>query len=253
MIDLHLKYTRDKVPILRNSDIDDIAEAILRDFDPSLLTDPQEVDIEGLVECYMNLHTNYETLSSTGNTLGMMVFETGWIPVYDKERNERYGEPVKANTVVIDGSLLSADKKHIFRSTFGHEGGHFVFHSAYYLRNASQYSLPLDDAQKGFVLCCKKDIVGSETGHKRLKTDKDWIEHHARYFSASALMPRAAMNMLMSDCKSFSERALVDVVAKTFNVSQESAKYRITDLRRAQAASYSSQFSQALRQFEIFR
>ena len=247
MIDLTLKYDRNNIPILSNNDIEDVVEAICRDFSPSLLCEPQAIDVEELSEGYINLHTDYANLSHRDFIWGMTVFENTIILAYDKERREIYEVPTKANTIVIDSSLLS-DREHALRSTFGHEIGHYMFHSAYYLRNTSQYRLPLDnDATRGFVLCGKKQVAGDGNGPKKLKTDKDWLEHQAKYFSAAILMPKTAMKIVLSDLENLPDGIIATEVSRIFNVSIESAKYRIKDLRRIHSIPRSSQNSSQLK------
>lgn len=255
---LHLKCNRNNVPVLSNREIDDVIGTILRDYNPRLLTDPQPLNVEDFVECYLGLHTCYADLSHSGCVLGMMVFVDGPVYLYDKERREVYEELVKANTVLID-SGLSSNREHALRSTFGHEGVHYIIHPDYYICNFRQHRFPLGHEEKqmddqprmdektgGFSFCCKRHVLCERDEPKKLKTDKDWIEHQAKYGSASALMPEAAMKIVMSDLNSLPEDTLAAEVSKIFNVSLKSAKYRIKDLRKVHAD------SQPLRQIELF-
>jgi hypothetical protein len=174
-----------------------------------------------------------------------MVFNNTLIIVYDAENNRADEEPVKANTIVIDNSLLAEDSILIFRSTVMHECGHAVYHDEYYCIDYSE--LPLkraeDMAHLPYTSCQSIDIIGGDwrPKKKKLKTDTDWLEHQAKYFSAATLMPKTAMQKL---CKTptlqsycfdkhpeFENDALVAVVAQTFCVSETSARIRVKQLK----------------------
>lgn len=252
---LKARHGKNNVPILSNNDIEGAVEELLRDYDPKLLSQPQAIDVEDFVENYLDLHLRYANLSHDGHILGRTVFETMCVQLYDKGKNAPYLELVKANTVIIDNGLLLDNREHLFRSTMGHEGGHRVCNSEYYLCNYFQHELPLEDEkgrwkgeerQVGFVQCNERDIMGTGNKPKKLKTDNDWLEHHANYFSASLLMPKTAMNIVLSDLKSLPESTLAVVVSETFNVSLESAKIRIKDIRRSSADTRTSQPSRQL-------
>lgn len=256
---LRARCSKNNVPILSNDDIDEAVEELLRDYNPELLSQPQAVDVEDFVENYLNLHLRYANLSHDGHILGTTVFETMKIPLYDEINKAPYVDVMNANTVIIDNSLLPDNREHLFRSTMGHEGGHSVCNSAYYLCNYFQYELPLEDKKGrgmseeervGFVQCNKRyimeNIMGSGNKPRKLKTAQDWLEHQANYFSASLLMPRAAMNTVLSELKSLPDSTLAEVVSEMFNVSLKSAKIRIGDIRRSSVNTHSSQPSRQL-------
>lgn len=256
---LKARHDKNNVPILSYDNIDEAVEELLSDYNPELLSQPQAIDVEDFVENYLDLHLHYANLSLDGHILGKTVFETMWVKLYDKSKNAPYVELVKANTVIIDNSLLLDNREHLFRSTMGHEGGHRVCNSEYYLCNYFQHELPLEDEkgrwkgeerQVGFVQCNKRYIIENTigTGNKprNLKTDQDRLEYQANCFSASLLMPKTAMNIVLSELKSLSESTLAGVVSETFNVSLGSAKIRIKDIRRSSADTRTSQPSRQL-------
>ena len=53
MIDLRLKYGTNNIPILSNETIDEHAELLIGDYDSSLLSQPQAVDVEDFAENYL--------------------------------------------------------------------------------------------------------------------------------------------------------------------------------------------------------
>ena len=59
------------VPVLKKEEIDTIGEEYVRDFQPEVLRNPAPVDIEGFIECYLGMTTDYQYLSHNGIYLGM--------------------------------------------------------------------------------------------------------------------------------------------------------------------------------------
>lgn len=244
MIDLRLKYGTNNIPILSNEKIDEHAELLIGDFDSELLSKPQAIDVEDFAENYLGLHFHYADLSHNGFIWGRMVFNDAKIIIYNPTTNYPDEEPVDGDTIVIDNGLLDEKKEHAFRSTVMHESGHAIYHDEYYY--IDYYQFPLEDKNKvehlPYTTCKAKNIIGG-TGEisRKLKTDIEWIEHQARYFSAASLMPRRTMRMLCCDSKiqqfcfrefpGYENDALISIVSKIFNVSYESAKIRIKELR----------------------
>lgn len=246
MIDLRLKYGTNSIPILSNEKIDEHAELLIGDYDSSLLSKPQAIDVEDFAENYLGLHFHYTDLSHNGFIWGRMVFNDAKIIVYNPVTKRPDEEPVDGDTIVIDNGLLDEKKEHAFRSTVMHESGHAIYHDEYYY--IDYYQLPLGDESEvdhlPYTSCEAKSVMGSTSrASRRLQTDIEWIEHQAKYFSAAALMPRKTMRMLCADptiqqlCfrehPGYENDALIAMVSKVYNVSYESAKIRINELRLA--------------------
>lgn len=242
MIDLRLKYGTNNVPILSNDKIDEHAEMLIEGYDSDLLSKPQAIDVEDFAENYLGLHFHFTDLSHNGFIWGRMIFNDAKIIVYNSETKRPDEEPVDASTIVIDNRLLDEKKEHAFRSTVMHESGHAIYHDEYYYIDF--YQLPLEDENEvdhlPYTSCEAKSIVGSVGSSRKLRTDLDWIEHQAKYFSAASLMPRKTMRMLYADptiqqfCfrehPGYENDALIAMVSKVYNVSYESAKIRIKEL-----------------------
>ena len=246
MIDLRLKYDTNNIPILSNENIDEHAELLIGDYDSSLLSKPQAIDVEDFAENYLGLHFHFTDLSHSGFIWGRMVFNDAKIIVYNPATKRPDEEPVDGSTIVIDNSLLDEKKEHSFRSTVMHESGHAIYHDEYYY--IDYYQLPLEDESEvdhlPYTACEAKSITGGiRNSSIKLRTDVEWIEHQAKYFSAAALMPRKTMRMLCSDPKvqqfcfaehpGYENDALIAMVSKVYNVSYESARIRIKELRQA--------------------
>lgn len=230
-----LRKRRNGIPIMSNVEIDTHAEAFLRDYNPSLLKNPQPVNVEEFAEYYLNLTLEYTYLSHCGLILGRMVFQdTERIPIYLPEKKCADYLYVKRGTIIIDNTVLEDWKEYRFRSTLGHECGHWVFHSDYYTHSHKKNNQEKISASK-ITGCKKTDIEGGLeiTGKRRLVTDTDWLEHQAKYFSAAILMPKTPFINVVSDLLDSSKLNginLADVLSKIFQVSSMSASIRLSQL-----------------------
>lgn len=229
------------VPILSHDEIEFHAEQFIRDYNKELLTNPGEVNIEDFTEYYLGLTPEYNYLTNCGLILGRMVFNnSNKIAIYDTDSGRAEYISAQRGTVMIDNTLLNDE--HRFRSTMGHEAGHWIYQQSYFYIDPYQMTL-FDTLDKTSTACRKYDIEGGDCpeGVKRtLSTDHDWLEHQAKYFSAAFLMPKAAMKIVCGDKKmrqnlsdevpGFENTYLANHVAEVFNVSSESAKIRIKQL-----------------------
>lgn len=106
------------VPILSHEDIESDAEMFIRDFDPDVLNNPKEVNIEEFAEFYLGLTPEYNNLTHCGLILGRMVFnDSNKVPVYDADAKRAEYIFAGRGTVMIDNTLLTDE--HRFRSTMG--------------------------------------------------------------------------------------------------------------------------------------
>jgi len=223
------------IPIMCNSEIDAHAEEFLKDYNPSVLKNPQPVNMEEFAEFYLNLTLDYTYLTHCGLILGRMVFQdTERVPIYLPEEKCADYLYAKRGTMLIDNIVLEDWKEYRFRSTIGHECGHWVFHSDFYAY-AHRRSHHEKISVPGITGCKKTDIEGGLelTGRRRLITDLDWLEHHAKYFSAAILMPKTPFINVVSDLMEnthFNEIDLAEVLSGIFQVSAISASIRLAQL-----------------------
>ena len=237
------------MPILSKAEIDDYAEVLLHDFKPELLSNPGPTPIESFIELYLDLTVDYKKLSTDGNTLGMIAFNSGYVEVFDEENNRELIE-VEAGTVFIDSDLID-DEYQLGRCrfTFAHEPGHWLFHRHMYSINKNQMSL--FDVEPGVQkVChkCQKKHVGYIGSRDHLSTDAEWQEWQADYFAASLLMPKKTFKVATEDCLSklrltvddlhnknaaetfFSVRQMIVALSQLFDVSNQAAALRLYKL-----------------------
>lgn len=127
------------VPILSHKDIESDAEMFIRDFDPDVLNNPKEVNIEEFAEFYLGLTPEYNNLTHCGLILGRMVFnDSNKVPVYDADAKRAEYIFAGRGTVMIDNTLLTDE--HRFRSTMGHESGHWIYQQSYFTETRISWS-----------------------------------------------------------------------------------------------------------------
>lgn len=221
------------VPVLRKEEIDTIGEAYVRDFQPEVLKDPVPVDIEGFIECYLGMTTDYQYLSHNGIYLGMTVFnDTDKVIVWSPETNRAEYIRAKARTVIVDNRLLEESQQHRYRFTLGHEGGHDIFHSAFFHYDPSQMSL--FGPQMAPMIQCRRDSAKVSKTDFRSWNDHDRMEFQANRFSSAILMPKSAVELVAQRHKSdpdyIRDLAIVQDMVGTFDVSLEAATYRMKEL-----------------------
>ncbi|MCL2838342.1 MAG: ImmA/IrrE family metallo-endopeptidase [Oscillospiraceae bacterium] len=224
MVALDYKLKNNGVPILSNAEIKNHVEEILNNYNSDLLKTPQPIDVEAFTEDYLGLNIHFDNLSHKGIILGRMVFDNRKIPVFNKENRCAEYAPVRANTVLLDNTLLA--NENVLRSTIMHECGHSIYHAEFY-----------KSSNIGVVECNVFQVTSNKS---RFDNDFEFMEHHAKYFSAAILMNRAAMKILCDKdifqgiAKCFSPKIandyLAELVAKRFGVSMESARIRLQQL-----------------------
>ena len=239
MIHPQIRYTRSGVPVLSRRQMDQMAEQYLADFRPDYLKDPQPVDIEKFAVEYLQLNQDFQFLSNTGIFLGMFVFhDTDKVEVYDEEKDEAKYVSEKANTIVIDKSLLRAGQEGRYRFTMGHEIAHGLFHKPYVDPYAEYLDVFYGNRQQGHgetIFRCNLSDRAFESKPEDKWTDMQWKEWQADAFSSSLLMPETMVKSVAGDydAKSSSQIAeefLIADVARTFDVTISAAKVRLTTL-----------------------
>ena len=223
------------MPVLSREQIEGIAEKHLYAFRPEYLQFPQPVDVDKFAVEYLHLRQDYQYLSSNGIYLGMYVFDdTDRLAVYDEKKNEARYISEKADTIIIDKSLLEKGQEGRYRFTMGHEIGHGILH-----RMADD---PYDEYVRLYhedndVHAFRCSFTGRmlENEPKKEWTAFDWQEWQADAFSSALLMPRTAvMSVAAGYGPHISEMAreeLVLDVARTFEVTVTAARVRLENLK----------------------
>lgn len=225
----HYRKNNRNVPILSKSEINSISEGYVRDFMPQILEHPQPLNIEGLIETYLDLQLDYQYLSNDGRYLGMTVFnDTNKVIVYFPEHSQADYIHADHGTVIIDTTLLDEKQEHRYRFTLGHESGHWIFHKEYFGYNP--YQMTLFEMGSPYIQCRK---INGNYLHTATSDwdDARWMEWQADKFSAGILMPEKAVRLLLDKDAHYNyEYRIVSLVSETFNVSEQAAYLRLCDL-----------------------
>jgi len=220
---------KNNVPILSKDEIDSFAENYLNDYKPCLLKIPQETNIDDFSFNYLGLKQDFQYLSHNGMYLGMMVFnDTDKVPVYNSEEKQADYIKAKARTMIIDNNLLEDIQEHRYRFTVGHECGHDIYHYIYFGYCGNQISM--FNTKDPMIFC--RECVAYKRKHWSTWDNHDRMEWQANYMSSGLLMPKSMVIELSKKGLEGILRtpSLIFNISKTFNVSEESARYRLIDL-----------------------
>lgn len=222
------------IPVLSKGDMNGIAEQLIYDFCPAALRVPQAIDVDSFAQIFLGMEQDYQLLSHCGVYLGMTVFnDTNKVPVYCPESGRAEYVSARANTIIIDNSLLEPGQEHRYRFTMGHEAAHGFLHKAYFYNR--MYALGSDDEP---MIQCRMD--GRKAGRKPRGTwdDHDWMEWQANAMSSAILMPASMVRVVVANAIVPCVETAVEAaraycraiaVSNTFNVSFEAASYRLKD------------------------
>ena len=230
--------------ILSRTDIEYIADRILREYMPEALRGERAIDIVALAEEGLNLTITELTLDTDEKVLGALYIEdSGDIACFD-ETGVPNTVKARAGTIVINVPLngkLSMERK---RFTIAHECAHWILHRAYRALAKRRFRIA---AQEPPNVVCRG--MGAEQTRHELKTDEDWAEWQANTLASALLMPNQSVReyaeryLSFWDLDSFPEGGYsrarieaVDGISSRFMVSTRAAELRLTQLGLIQRA-----------------
>lgn len=179
-------------PVLKDSEIDSLAETIISDYRPSLLKEPGRIDCFHFLEFYLGANVEFQDIYYDDNrpVLGATAFGSGYLKVFDRERLCAKSIEVDDRTVIIDNSVMKRGKEGMALFTALHEAGHLWLHQGVYAGCGKQ--MPIFSMEKiNPVVCCRRDSIESFGGKKRFHTGHQWREHQADYFASAVAMPKS--------------------------------------------------------------
>ena len=228
------------VPILTRAEIEHISENILSKHMPGALINQKPVDIEELVENKANLQVDYQLLCPDGSILGETIFVDGCREVYGIDDASGFTKKqyisVKKGTIILDSNMVDQET---CRTNFteAHEFGHWTLHRLFYGSN-----------EKRACRSHRKQVLYFP--HREVMTPIQWTEWQANTFAAALLLPRPALRTTLQtflkangltwnklkDFSLYENRVEYDkflyFVAKTYEVSKETARLRMNKLCR---------------------
>lgn len=192
------------IPILKNIEIDALAEIILQDYKPVLLKEPRRIKYEHFLESYLGANLEYQHIyysKDEGQILGVTAFNKERLKVFDKESLSTKQVLLDKSSVVLDLYITEEGREGLELFTGLHEGGHLWMHNDVYSKLEKERSLFHNDVETiRSVTCCRRsDIEGFGRSWKGYRTPEDWIEYQANYFAAAISMPKATFIPLVLD------------------------------------------------------
>lgn len=167
-------YTREKLELMANE--------LNQKYYPERLDKILPLDPYDLLE-KQGLDVEWKYISPNDKLLGMIFFEDGMYPVWDKGTYKNGDRPhyefFKKGTIVIN-SLLTENKKFKEKENFvcTHENAHWIKDKDYFKQHSNE-----------IIQICSKDTLGKTYWNSNM-SEIDIIERQNNYFCAAVLMPR---------------------------------------------------------------
>lgn len=232
---------------LKYEEIEELTEALIVDYDKTLLTDPHAIEYDDFLESYLGLDLSYQDIYTPSNDeiiLGCSVFNKQSIPVFNRDNMRKEFIEFNPGTVVLDNSLVDGERKIQENITGLHEGGHFWLHKDQFTETEGQMSLLKNP---GIICCRKEDLVGDERLKKLpLRTSEMWREWQATVFAVTLALPKKSLDIAVKeqfdqfgvdtgvlitnadyDTYFLSEEIIPNNLRIKYNMSKESIRYRL--------------------------
>lgn len=219
------------VPIIRKEEMDDVAEAFLREYYPEALAAPTSLDISVLTQ-RMDLTVRSEHLTKTASLFGQVFFADSIVQCFDPQAGRYKDVAVEEGTILVDPNVFFMYTFGTYRSTVVHECVHWALHRRFFELEK------LYNPEAKSIKCQVQE--GKNTERKR--TPLEWMEWQANLLTPRILMPAAQTRQkieelfpVMRELSSGAgeadilERVIV-ALAEFFDVSKQMAKIRMIDL-----------------------
>ena len=164
------------------ADLENWADAILKDYLKEHYEDFAPIDIERLAKEYLGLNVQYDTLSDSLEIYGVSAFQD---TVIDLQRNGHHEQlNVEADTVILESALCCEELKITHRFTLGHEVAHQI------LRRWEKQNAKTTQQNQPAVAFSKK--------RKNVPPPQiDWNEWQANTLGSALIMPRRLVEECM--------------------------------------------------------
>ena len=209
MIEFHCSKVDKKnlnTPVLKDAEIDDLAEILLRDYKPNLLKEPRPINYLHFLESYLGATLEFCDIFyeiEDGPIWGATAFNEEVLKIFDREQSRISHIRVGRGTIIMDNSVMEEGKEGLALFTGLHEGGHMWLHPGVYTRCHTQLGL-FEETTIPSVVCCRRQQIENCCGKRKFETGEEWREHQANHFASAIAMPKATF---IPFCKSFLKEA----------------------------------------------
>ena len=181
-------------PIIKDTEIDELAEILLKDYKPQLLKEPRKIKYQHFLESYLGANLDFQHIYYTedeGRILGVTAFNRENLKIFDRERMRIGNLPIDKNTIVLDHYVMDEGKEGLEIFTGLHEGGHLWMHPDVYGEPENQLSIFGNKNELKPVTCCRKTDIQNFARQSYGRTAQQWREHQADYFASAIAMPKS--------------------------------------------------------------
>lgn len=236
-----------RTPVMYDREIDKLAFAILKDYRPKLLEEPDKIDYEHFLENYLRAEIEFHDIYNDDPkqpVLALTAFTEGDIDVFDRENECITTAYVPARTVVIDNAVIESEIEGVARFSALHEAGHLTLHWRVFV---DEYGDPYErNGDAASVVCCRRNNIESYGNNGRERTPADWCEHQADYFAAAIAMPNKTfqpfVNRILrengvykreiiigrdSDLDILADDLLPEYISEAYGVSKRAARIKL--------------------------
>lgn len=218
--------------ILGSNRLDDYATKFLTKYCKEALSEPMPLPVDEILQ-KMSLKIEEVSLSSNLDIFGCCLLLDGSIDVYNPEIKAYVSTSYSAGTILIDPASVSAYGEGSKRNTLIHEALHWEKDKTYFEileiknRNAAEKLYP--------ILCRQSEaFYNPPEGKKTKENEVRWLEWQAHRLAPRVLMPKSSFKKKVTDILKQTDvvfcSGLIRQLSEFFNVSSESAKYRILEV-----------------------
>ncbi len=229
-----MSLSRTGLPVLSRIDVEELGEAYVRDFQPTMFSEGEPFQAERFAAEYLGLDVEYQWLSNNGCYLGAAVLGEGQaVILYDPETDRPIRREYVLGTVLLDASLQELSQDSLMRFTLLHECAHQVLHRTYFRQSPEA------------VACRRAGMSGAAREPGKAWTDLDRMEWQANSLASCLLMPLSAVRACIREneldesyrhrvargmAESGALRIAAGELAPMFRVSEKAAESRLRGL-----------------------
>lgn len=228
-VEFKSEFTDNFVPIISSNMLENVANQILKTYQPNMLETPRALDINELL-ALLNVELIERKLSKDNSVLGEIVFKDMKINVFE-ENDQPSTIRVSKGTIIVDPTIKDLRNLGSYNNTVVHELVHWILH-----RNYQECRMILDSrANTSFI-----DTSSESTALNW--TETEWMEWHANSIAPRLLMPKKTTKQKVNELfteyslkysenlKSNMFEQVIDDIADFFQVSRLAAKIRLQQL-----------------------
>lgn len=225
--------------ILGKNRLDDYATKFLTKYCKQALATPMPLPVDQIL-LEMDLTVQKACLSSNSDIFGCCLLLDSSIDIYDRETKQYNSVDFEAGTILVDPILEEAYGKGFKRNTLIHEVLHWEKDKCYFeilkIKNQSA-------SEKLCPIMCKQSETFFEPaeGKKTKENEVRWLEWQAHRLAPRILMPKDSFKKKAEEIiRGYTDifcSGVIKQLSDFFEVSFESAKYRIIEVGLRDAVS----------------